>query len=276
MRTPLAALLAVALVAVAVVAVLVATGRSGSSSSPSSACAASWASATSGRPVLVADRAPGGVFLWHSGGSWHVTLRGAPVPLVGRVSSDGPLRVGSPSSSLAPDVSATSREVSFRSPSSGKGSLVFRASCGSGLAFSFASKATPSVFLGRARQAVSPRFLLGRSETTGVSGQLYSSGGCPTLTIGQSCPSAKPLRVATQIQVLTAPQSKTGGAQPQLVKTIASAGDGSYTASLEAGRYLLQSPGQLTPGSASFTPVEVTVAPGVMTVADLSVDSGIR
>jgi hypothetical protein len=272
MGRKLAVLLGAAVVALAAAAAVIAAGRSGSSSP----CTQSWTSAISGRPALAAVQRHSGIFLWRTGGSWHVSLSKAPSSLVGRVSADRPMHVSGVSSALRPALSAKARGVSLHAPSSRIGSFAFRATCASRISVSFAAAAKPNVFLGRARRPVSPRFVLSTAETTGVSGQIYSSGGCPNVKIGQTCPSAKPLHIAAKIEVMTAPASKTGGGQAQAVKTITSAADGSYSTTLEPGRYLLQSTGQPGPGGTAFTPVDVTVAPGVTTIADLTVDSGIR
>jgi len=267
MRRPLVAFLAVAVVGLAATAAVITSRGSGSDAS---SCAETWSSTVSGSPALVQN----GIYLWRGRGDWHVSLRHVPASLVGRISSDGGLRVGAVSSALQSALSAKSRAVRFHSPSSRNGSLVFHARCASRLAFSFAAPAKPRVFLGRANRPVSPQFVLDTAKTTGVSGQIYTSGGCPVVRIGQRCPSAKALHRATSIQVVTAPTSKTSP-PGQPVKTITSASDGSYSTTLPPGRYLLRSVGQGGPGS-GFTPVEVTVAPGVVAVVDLAVDSGIR
>jgi hypothetical protein len=269
MRRTLAALLAVALAALAAAAV--AAGRSGSSSP----CTESWTSAASGKPTLVGGTGHSGIFLWRALGYWYMSFGSGPSSGVGRISANTPVHVASATPTLKTTLAVTSNGMSFRIPAGG-GFLTFRARCASRLNFSFAAAEQPLVFLGRTNRPVSPRFVLSRAQTTGVSGQIYLSGGCPIVKIGHQCPSAKPAWSAMQIDILTAATSKTGGTPSQLVKTIMSAADGSYSTTLAPGRYLLKSVGQRVPGGTAFTPIEVTVAPGVMTVADLSIDSGIR
>ena len=127
----------------------------------------------------------------------------------------------------------------------------------------------PRVFLGARGTAPDTAFRLERPATTGVAGRILLSSNCP---VGgpTACPPPKPVQGTVRIETA----SSKGGSAGTVVARVRSDANGNYSASLKAGRYqLIVEKG----GGYPFAkPRAANIETGVVTQADLYLDSGIR
>jgi hypothetical protein len=159
----------------------------------------------------------------------------------------------------------SARAVSFRVASAGLARLDLRSSCATRLSFRLSG--SPRVYLGSSGNAPAQDFSLNRPAATGVGGRIMLASKCPV--VGAGCPPPKPTRATVRVE--TAPTEK--GTPGHVVTRVRSDANGSYTADLSPGRYLLVVE---KPGYPAQKGWRARVDAGIVTLTDLFVDTGIR
>lgn len=246
-----------------------------------SACPGSaWPGTAMGKPAALTSAATGSAFyVWADRGAWHIRVKGsAATPLAARLSTSTRLRVLSVTAGLRPALNVSSRSVSFRAGAGGMEGVDFSASCARQVGFAFGSAtsgvaAAPRIFLGARGQSPAPAFDLARPATTGVAGSIIVGPTCPAIGPGANCPPAQ--HVQGTVRIETAASSRGGPGGGQLVKTVESSAQGSFTADLAPGRYLL-SVEKSDQGLPVPKPSVVNVQAGVVSRVVLVLDTGIR
>ena len=265
------AALVFASIVVVVAGVLASVAVSDGSSGGGSSCNNSdWAGTASGKPKALSASGVRSFYVWRDGRQWHLWVRGATqsAPLAGQVAANAPLRVVT-SSGLRPSLSAGARKLTLRTSAGRLAGVDFIARCASRLGFKLTPGRTPaSIFLGALGRAPASTFRLDRPASTGVTGRILLISACPVG--GGNCPPPKPTKGTVRIETVTG----KGGGGGQLVTHANSDESGNFSAEIPSGHY------QLTVETRGGYPVPkpslVTVESGVMTQANVYLDSGIR
>jgi hypothetical protein len=249
------------------------TGRSGLQACDESG----WPATAEGAPAAFAS---GGYYVWHDRGGWHVRVTGVTGAISARVTGDSALRVTKLSTTVRSHLTRRAKSLSLTMTGTGRTEVLdFRAGCANRLSFAFGpERPTGSLapqqaaYLGRTGSSPGSSFILQRPMATGVAGRIIVGPTCPVLGGDNTCPPAKTAQGIVRIE--TQAQSRSGGGG-QLVKSVQSKADGTFSTALAPGTYLLvvvQSGGDLS----RATPSVVTVERGVVTQVTLVIDTGIR
>lgn len=249
-------------------------GVASGSTSHHGGCGRPWPAVTGGQP----GSAPAGpsVNIWRSGRLWHarVGAAGARSAVTATIAGDARVRVLTSRPAGAARLSESRRTLAVNARAGRTGRVDFDPGCATQLSFSAhtATSQPVPVLLGSGTTAPGQASRVSRPASTGVYGRLLRASGCPVIG-PQGCRAAQPLQGTVRIE--TAGSRTVPTARGQLVARVASDSRGNYHATLAPGRY------QLTidnppPGSGFARPEIVDVVAGVVTRADLVLDSGIR
>jgi len=230
-----------------------------------------WAGTTSGKPAALSTSEGRSFYVWRQGRQWHLDVRGATrsAPLSGRVLANAPLRVVT-ASGVRPALSARARTLIIRTEAARRAGVAFTASCATRLdvKLSVSQSPSPRIFLGAEGSAPASTFRLSRPASTGVSGRILLMPACPVG--GGTCPPAKPTEGTVRIETVTG----KGGGGGQVIARVDSDENGNYAAEIPSGRYQLIA--EKSGGYPVAKPSLATVEAGVVTLADVYLDSGIR
>jgi hypothetical protein len=272
-RNLAAVVLALLLVALAALLASVALSDSGArGTSGGAGCRdRGWAGTASGKPAALSSWRGRSFYVWRDARRWHLGVRGATgsAPLTGQVHASAPLRVLT-ASGVQPALSAGARTLTIRTDASRLASVAFTASCATRLDFKLSADQPSSlrIFLGAVGRAPASTFRLHRPASTGVSGRILLMPACPVG--GGTCPPAKPTKGTVRIETVTG----KGGGGGQVIARVDSDENGNYAAGIPSGRYQLIA--EKSGGYPVAKPSLATVEAGVITLANVYLDSGIR